>query len=99
MTTIGDIIYASTRESGDAARLGAGTTGQILQSNTGAAPSWSTAAIRALLLAYLMYASGANTIGTEQFITARKAARAFQHPVRLAYHPSHPDLVSRVFLG
>ena len=41
MTTVGDIIYGSA--SGAPARLAGGTTGQILQSNTTAAPSWSTA--------------------------------------------------------
>jgi hypothetical protein len=44
MTTIGDIIYASdTGTPSTPARLAGGSTGQILQSNTGAAPSWSTA--------------------------------------------------------
>jgi len=44
MTTIGDIIYASnTATPATPQRLAGGSTGQILQSNTGAAPSWSTA--------------------------------------------------------
>lgn len=41
MTAVGDIIYGGA--SGAPTTLVAGTTGQILQSNTGAAPSWSTA--------------------------------------------------------
>jgi hypothetical protein len=61
MTTVGDIIYGAA--SGVPTRLAGGTNGQILQANTGAAPSWSTAAYPATTtINQLLYSSAANTI-------------------------------------
>ena len=97
MTTIGDMVYASnTATPATPQRLAAGTTGQILMSNTGAAPSWSTATYPStggtagtlmrsngtnfvnstatypdtVTSGYLLYASGSNVVGSEQYITA-----------------------------
>ena len=42
MTTVGDIVYGAA--SGVETRLASGTTGQVLQSNTGAAPTWVNSA-------------------------------------------------------
>jgi hypothetical protein len=64
MTTIGDIIYASnTATPATPQRLGAGTNGQILQSNTGAAPSWSTAAYPSTTVAnQILYSDSVNNV-------------------------------------
>lgn len=71
MTTAGDLIYASdTATPATPARLAAGTTGQILQTNTGAAPTWSTATYPATTTANgILYSSATNTVADNANLT------------------------------
>ncbi len=62
LTTVGDLLYGGA--SGTGTRLGSGRTGQILTTNTGAAPAWTTATFPSTTTAnQLLYSSATNTVG------------------------------------
>jgi len=68
VTTQGDIVY---RDGSGLARLGAGTSGQVLQTNgTGANPSWATVSSDFVRLASLTQTSEVQSVSIDGYFTS-----------------------------
>ena len=75
LTTQGDIVY---RDASGLARLGAGTSGQVLQTNgTGANPSWGTVSSDYVKLYNGTVTSGSSLVLSNIFTTTYKAYKIF----------------------
>jgi len=75
LTTQGDLVY---RDGSGLARLGAGTSGQVLQTNgTGANPSWGTVSSDYVLLSTTNISSGASAYSTDIFSSTYPIYKVF----------------------
>jgi hypothetical protein len=82
LTTQGDLVY---RDGSGLQRLGAGTSGQVLQTGgTGANPSWTTMSSDVVLVSETASTSGTNIQFTDIFSSTYK----YYHVLLSCYHSS-----------